>query len=80
MLRCIEVQFLRARPVTHHLALPAAVAASLAGNLWIGALFGILGVFIGDFFGKTMNSGDTHVDPPAITIALLTTLALFGFS
>lgn len=72
----IVLQFMGVGPVTHHLAMPAAVAAATAGNVWIAGLFGILGALIGDFFGKTMNSGDTHVDPPALTIALLTTIAL----
>jgi len=65
-------------PVTHHITLPAAVAASFAGGslIW-GAIFGLLGVFIGDFMGCTFNSyGDTHIDPPACTIAVLTTLAI----
>jgi hypothetical protein len=67
----IFLQFLGVGPVTHHIALSAAYAAAAVGNIWIGGLFGILGAFMGDFFGKTLNSGDTHVDPPAITIAVL---------
>ncbi|SDF45293.1 hypothetical protein [Sporomusa acidovorans] len=73
------LQFMGVGPVTHHLALPAALAAAAAGNVWTGGLFGILGALIGDFFGKTMNSGNTHVDPPALTIALLTTIVLLFF-
>lgn len=76
----IMVQFMGVGPVTHHLALPAAVAAATTGNLWIGALFGILGAFLGDFVGKTFNSGNTHVDPPAISIAILTTIILVFLS
>lgn len=72
----IFLQFMGVGPVTHHLALPAAVAAAATGSIWMGGLFGALGALIGDFFGKTMNSGDTHVDPPALTIALLTTIVL----
>jgi hypothetical protein len=67
----IFLQFMGVGPVTHHIALPAAYAAAAVGNIWVGGLFGILGAFMGDFFGKTLNSGDTHVDPPAITIAVL---------
>lgn len=68
-------------PVTHQITLPAAVAASLAGSstmgmVW-GAVFGILGAFGIDFFAGLINAwGDTHIDPPACTIATLTTLAL----
>ncbi|WP_312419768.1 hypothetical protein [Anaerospora hongkongensis] len=76
----ILVQFMGVGPVTHHLALPAAVAAAATGSLWFGALFGILGAFVGDFVGKTFNSGNTHVDPPAITIAVLTTIVLLFLS
>jgi hypothetical protein len=67
----VFLQFMGVGPVTHHIALPAAYAAAAVGNIWLGGLFGILGAFMGDFFGKTLNSGDTHVDPPALTIAVL---------
>jgi len=65
-------------PVTHHYTLPAAVAANLAGGSMIwGGIFGLLGAFLGDFFACTFNAyGDTHIDPPACTIATLTTLAI----
>jgi len=36
----------------------------------------VVGALLGDFFGQTMNSGDTHIDPPALVIALLTTIVL----
>ena len=72
----ILIQFMGSGPVTHHLALPAAIAASMTGNIWIGALFGLCGALLGDVVGKVFNSGDTHVDPPAITIATLTAIAL----
>jgi len=68
-------------PVTHQITLPAAVAASLVGAgttsmIW-GAVFGILGAFGIDFFAGLINAfGDTHIDPPACTIAVLTTLAI----
>ncbi|GAB6181194.1 hypothetical protein JCM14036_25130 [Desulfotomaculum defluvii] len=72
----ILVQFMGTGPVTHHIVLPAAVAAAAVGNIWIGGLFGILGALLGDFFGKTLNEGTTHIDPPAATIALLTAVAV----
>ncbi|HWR08883.1 hypothetical protein [Sporomusa sp.] len=76
----IFLQFMGVGPVTHHLALPAALAAMATGSIWAGGLFGVLGALLGDFFGKTMNSGDTHVDPPALTIALLTLIVTLFMS
>ncbi|MDO7787816.1 hypothetical protein [Desulforamulus aquiferis] len=72
----IFVQIMGVGPVTHHIALPAALAAMAAGNIWIGGLFGIIGALLGDFFTKTMNEGNTHVDPPAFVIALLTLIVV----
>ena len=35
--------------------------------------FGILGSLLGDLVGKSLNSHcDTHIDPPATTIFILT--------
>lgn len=68
--------FMKVGPATHHVALPAAVAAAATGDVWIAGVFGVLGALLGDFIGQTMNSGDTHVDPPAIVIALLTTVVV----
>lgn len=60
-------------PATHHITLPAAVAAAAFGNLWMGALFGALGFLVGDFGGNLLNQNvDTHIDPPAFAIAILT--------
>jgi hypothetical protein len=70
----IVLQFMGVGPVLHHIALPAAIAAAAAGNIWIGGLFGVLGALLGDFFARTVNGPgvDTHIDPPAVTIAILT--------
>jgi hypothetical protein len=65
-------------PATHHISLPAAVAtvASGGGLVW-GAIFGILGSLLGEFWGNSLNDhGDTHIDPPAATIATLTSLSM----
>ena len=68
-------------PATHQITLPAAnaaVGALLAtGNpgfaVAMGILFAVLGSFLGDTVGRIFNSHcDTHIDPPAITIFLLT--------
>lgn len=68
-----------ATPGTHHITLPAALAAVAgigafgAGGAVLGVVFGILGSLLGDLFGNTLNSYcDSHIDPPATTIFLLT--------
>ncbi len=68
-----------ATPATHHITLPSASAAVVgitafgpAGAL-LGVLFGIAGSVLGDVCGCTFNShNDTHIDPPATTIFILT--------
>jgi hypothetical protein len=57
-------------PVTHHIALPAAVAALASGSLVVGIVFGVVGAFAGEFFARLfLIHGDTHIDPPAAAIA-----------
>lgn len=69
-------------PVTHHMTLPAAVAAGFvvaAGGtplaaIAVGALCGLLGALLGELCARLfLIHGDTHVDPPALAIALMTT-------
>ncbi|MDW5596147.1 hypothetical protein VSS74_17500 [Conexibacter stalactiti] len=69
-------------PVTHHMTLPAAVAAGFvaaAGGsvltiVAVGALCGVLGALLGELCARLfLIHGDTHVDPPALAIALMTT-------
>ncbi|MGM0602464.1 MAG: hypothetical protein ACQESS_04050 [Bacillota bacterium] len=70
-------------PVTHHIAFPAAAAAIATNSVIWGGIFGILGAFIGEFFARLFYDwGDTHIDPPACTIAVLITTAMLflGFS
>lgn len=56
-------------PVTHHIALPAALAALASGSIVTGALFGVIGGFLGEFFSRLfLIHGDTHIDPPAAAI------------
>ena len=58
-------------PVTHHIALPAALAAASTGNLLVGVAFGLAGAFAGELFARLfLIHGDTHIDPPATAIAL----------
>lgn len=79
----IFLQFGTTVPVTHHMALPAAVAASVAiglgstGALIVGIIGGILGAVVGEFFSRLfLIHGDTHIDPPANAIWLLTSVFL----
>lgn len=70
-----------AMPGTHHIMLPAGLAAVVGIGVWgpygafLGVVFGILGSLLGDFFGNTFNSHcDSHIDPPAFTIFILTSI------
>lgn len=67
----IFVQTGFAAPASHHITLPAASAAVMTGNVWIGVLVAILCAVLGDTLAKTFNSHcDTHIDPPAFTIMI----------
>lgn len=67
-------------PGTHHITLIAAVAAAATGNIMIGAAFGAVSAVLCDAFGKTFNSYcDSHIDPPAGAIFILTFVILAIF-
>lgn len=71
-------------PVSHHIALPAALAAIASHSLLWAALTGIICALIGELVSRLfLIHGDTHIDPPAMTIALMTSLinilAMIGF-
>lgn len=60
-------------PVTHHIMLPAGIVGAASGSMLWAALAGVVCAFIGEFFARTfLNHGDTHIDPPACTIAVTT--------
>ncbi len=73
-------------PVTHHITLPASIAAAtfypLVGEnaalaIIIGAAAGVLGAWFGELFARLWQShGDTHIDPPAAAIWPATTIVL----
>jgi hypothetical protein len=70
----ILLQFGVQIPVTHHIALPAAIAAAASGSVIWGGVIGLLCAFVGNFMANTfLVHGDTHIDPPAATIAPMTT-------
>ncbi len=64
--------------VTHHMTLPAGVAAvavlvafggSPIAALIAGAIAGIAGALVGEFYSRLLLiHGDTHIDPPAMAI------------
>ena len=57
-------------PVTHHIALPAALAALAFSSLGAGVVFGVVGAFLGELYSRLLLiHGDTHIDPPAAAIA-----------
>lgn len=71
----ILLQFGVQIPITHHIALPAAIAAAASGSIIWGGIIGIICAFVGEFMACTfLVHGDTHIDPPAATIAPMTTL------
>lgn len=69
-------------PITHHVALPASIAAlGLAAQrpvvaVVVGALFGVLGAVVGELAQRVLFAhGDTYFDP-AFTSILVTSLVL----
>jgi len=77
----VFIQFGSKVPVSHHIALPAAVATLVTGNILIGAGFGVVGAFAGEFWSRAIHiHGDTHIDPPAAAIATSILLIRVGQS
>ncbi|WP_421901811.1 hypothetical protein [Maridesulfovibrio sp.] len=64
-------------PVTHHITLIAAVVTASSGSILMGTIFAMIAAVLGEFFADTFHvHGDTHIDPPACTIAAVTSLSL----
>ena len=83
----IFLQFGFSVPVTHHMTLPAAVAAvgitAVGGSpivaILVGTVAGILGALLGELSSRLfLIHGDTHLDPPAIAIIVMSVVAVFG--
>lgn len=73
----IILQTMGSGPITHHIALPAALAALATNSIIMGGVFGIFAAFVGEFYARLFYDwGDTHIDPPACTIATLTSIVL----
>lgn len=59
-------------PVTHHITLPAAAAAVMTGNVFIGIIVAIISAVLWLIACNTVNSHcDTHIDPPATVIFIM---------
>ena len=57
-------------PVSHHIALPAALGVLHGGGMFVGVFCGIAGAIIGEIASRLfLIHGDTHIDPPAVGIA-----------
>lgn len=64
-------------PTTHHITLIAGVATMATGNIFIGAIFAIISGVLCEIVGLTFNSyNDTHIDPPATAIFIVTFIIL----
>ena len=83
----IFLQFGFQVPVTHHMTLPASVAAVgvlVAGGpqvvaILVGAVAGILGALLGELFSRLLLiHGDTHLDPPANAIIVMSVVIVLG--
>ncbi len=76
-------------PATHHITFPAALATVLGVTLFgplcgalLGVAFGIAGTLLGTLFCNLFNDRcDTHFDPPATTIVVLSVvIGLIGMA
>lgn len=76
----VFLQFGTEVPITHHVTLPAGLAVLASGDIWWGLAFAFFGIFFGELAACIFTSyGDTHIDPPAASIAATTTLvAIFS--
>lgn len=65
-------------PVTHHITIGAGYAVMASGgNLMWGIAFGVIGGYAAEFFARVMLVyGDTHIDPPAASVAFTSLLSL----
>lgn len=66
-------------PATHHTTLVTGYAIMQTGNIPLAIVFGLLAHLVGLIFGMVYNTDcGTHVDPPAVAIALFSFI-LFVF-
>ena len=62
-------------PVSHHISLPAALVAVPSGSLIWAAIVGIICAILGELMSRIfLIHGDTHIDPLAMVITIMTTM------
>lgn len=63
-------------PVTHHMTIAAAYVTVATENLAVGTVAGVVAALVGEAISRVFHArGDTHVDPPAGAIAVM---SMFG--
>lgn len=71
----ILMQFGHEYPVCHHILLPAALCALSSGSIVFGTICGGVCAVFGDFILNTFNThADSHIDAPAFTLFVMTSL------
>ena len=64
-------------PVTHHISLTASLAVVHGGGVLTGAVVGVIGAVVGEVASRVfLIHGDTHIDPPAVAIAIVATILI----
>lgn len=60
-------------PTTHHITLVAGVATIASGSILVGTIFAIISGILCEIAGLTFNKyNDSHIDPPATAIFIVT--------
>ena len=64
-------------PGTHHITILAGIATLKFGNVFAGALVGVIAAVMGEYFDVTFNkNADTLIDMPSAIIAIISFLVL----
>lgn len=64
-------------PMTHHITIIAALGATTTGSLLFGVVVGILSGILAEISSRLfLIRGDTHIDPPANAIWVMTTVVI----
>lgn len=73
----IFVSMGRSLPGTHHITLVTAYASLAFNNMFVGALFGLVALVIGEYIERTLNlEVESIVDMPSTVIALLSLIIM----
>ena len=63
-------------PIFFHMALAGELYAAATGDLWWGVTMGISAGLLGEFFARLfLIHGDTHIDPPALSLTVICALS-----